>query len=91
MLFLTIPTANAHPKLLAAIIENSSLPPEQIILVATRPNLALSNNCIVIEDLGSPNIQRWWNVGIEAAITRGATAVAVLNDDLKINYIKYNS
>lgn len=85
MLFLTIPTANAHPKLLAAIIENSSLPPEQIILVATRPNLALSNNCIVIEDLGSPNIQRWWNVGIEAAITRGATAVAVLNDDLKIN------
>jgi hypothetical protein len=79
MLLLTIPTANAHPKLLAEIIENSSLPPEQIILVATKSNLELSGNCIVIEDLGFPNIQRWWNVGIEAAINRGATAVAVLN------------
>ena len=85
MLFLTIPTANTHPKLLLEIIKNSSLPPEQIILVATKSNLELPGNCIVIEDLGSPNIQRWWNVGIEAAINRGATAVAVLNDDLKID------
>ena len=85
MLFLTIPTAHSHPELLAAIIKDSSLPPEQIILIATRPNLSLPRGCVVIEDLGLPNIQRWWNIGIEEAIKRGATAVAVLNDDLKIN------
>lgn len=40
---------------------------------------------MVIEDSGSPNIQRWWNLGIETAIQHGATAVAVLNDDLVID------
>ena len=85
MLFLTIPTAHSHPELLAAMIQESGLPPEQIILVATQPNLSLPPGCVVIEDLGPPNIQRWWNSGIEEAIKRGATAVAVLNDDLKID------
>ena len=54
-------------------------------MVATKPNLDLPRGCIVIEDLDSPNIQRWWNLGIEESIKRGATAVAVLNDDLVIN------
>ncbi len=85
MLFLTIPTANSHPNLLADIVEKSGIPRERIILVATRPELVLPPGCIVIEDLEPPNIQRWWSVGIEEAVKRGATAVAVLNDDLKIN------
>ena len=85
MLFLTIPTAHSHPELLSGIMKDSGLPPEQIILVATKPNLNLPPGCVVIEDLGQPNIHRWWNVGVEAAINLGATAVAVLNDDLKIN------
>lgn len=85
MLFLTIPTAHSHPELLAGIIRDCSLPPEQIILIATKPDLSLPASCVVIEDLGLPNIQRWWNAGIDEAIRRGATAVAVLNDDLKIN------
>jgi hypothetical protein len=85
MLFLTIPTANAHPELLENIIAESAIPRERIVLIATRPNLDLPNGCTVIEDLGQPNIQRWWNRGIEESIKRGATAVAVLNDDLVIN------
>ena len=85
MLFLTIPTAHSHPELLAGIIRDCSLPPEQIILIATKADLSLPTGCVVIEDLGLPNIQRWWNAGIDEAIRRGATAVAVLNDDLKIN------
>lgn len=85
MLFLTIPTANTHPELLENIIAISTIPRERIVLIATRPNLDLPNGCTVIEDLGQPNIQRWWNRGIEESIKRGATAVAVLNDDLVIN------
>ncbi len=85
MLFLTIPTAHSHPELLQAIINESTVPREHIILVATKPNLSLPEGCVIIEDFGSPNIQRWWNTGIEEATHRGATAVAVLNDDLTIN------
>lgn len=85
MLFLTIPTANSHPELLRGIVETCGLPRDHIILVATRPNLELPEECVVVEDLDPPNIQRWWNLGIETAIDRGATAVAVLNDDLVIN------
>jgi hypothetical protein len=85
MLFLTIPTRHDHPELLEALIENSSVPRERVILVATAPNLELPTGCIVINDFDPPNIQRWWLTGIEEAIRRGASAVAVLNDDLRIN------
>ena len=85
MLFLTIPTAHSHPELLQAIINEASVPRERIILVATKPDLTLPEGCVIIEDFGPPNIQRWWNTGIEEATHRGATAVAVLNDDLTIN------
>lgn len=85
MLFLTIPTAHSHPELLESIVNESGIARERIVLIATRANLALPEGCIVVEDLESPNIQRWWNRGIEEAEKRGATAVAVLNDDLKIN------
>lgn len=85
MLFLTIPTANSHPILLGRIIENCEIPREQIILVATKPDLDLPAGCVVVEDFGAPNIQRWWNKGIEESIRCGASAVAVLNDDLVID------
>ena len=85
MLFLTIPTRLDHPELLEALIERSSVPRERVILVATAPNLELPTGCIVINDFDPPNIQRWWLTGIEEAIRRGASAVAVLNDDLRIN------
>ena len=82
MLFMTVPTAGSHPELLEQLIFNCGLPPEQIIIIATKPNLSLPEGVICIEDFGSLNIQRWWNTGINEASKRGATTVAILNDDM---------
>ena len=81
---MTVPTANSHPNLLRDLVDSCGLPRERIILVATRADLELPHGCVVLEDLGAPNIQRWWARGIEEAESRGATAVAVSNDDLRL-------
>ena len=39
----------------------------------------------MLEDFGPRNIQRWWNAGIQEASSRGATAVAVVNDDIMLS------
>lgn len=83
-LFLTIPTAGRHPLLLKAIAENSGLPPDRTIIIRTTADADVSVNGIVIDDFEVPNIQRWWKRGIDESVARGATAVAVLNDDLDI-------
>lgn len=82
MLFMTVPTAGQHPGLLEDLIRNCGLPPEQIVIVVTRPDVHLPAGVVRVEDFGPLNIQRWWNKGIEEAQRRGATAVAVLNDDM---------
>ena len=84
MLFMTVPTAGARPELLDALIFDCGLPRDHIVIVATRPDIELPNGVIVIEDLEPPNIQRWWRRGIEEAVRRGATRVAVLNDDIRL-------
>lgn len=84
MLFLTIPTAGSRPQLLGDLVATAGVPRENTILVATRPDVVVPEECHVIEDLGPINIQRWWNRGIDEAVRRGATAVAVLNDDVRI-------
>jgi hypothetical protein len=82
MLFMTVPTAGSHPELLSQLIQDCGLPPSQIVIVATRPNLSFPEGVIRVEDFGPINIQRWWNLGISESQRRGATAVAVLNDDM---------
>lgn len=84
MLFMTIPTAGAHPELLAGLVRDSGLPPERIVIVTTRPGVALPAGVVRIEDHDERNIQRWWTVGIDEAERQGATAVAVLNDDIRL-------
>ena len=84
MLFMTVPTAGSRPELLAALINDCGLPPERIVIVATRAGLVLPKGVVVLEDLDSPNIQRWWARGIQAAHDRGATFVAVVNDDIQM-------
>lgn len=84
VLFATIPTAGTKPQFLNPLIDAMGLPRENIIVVVTRPNLELPEGCTVVEDLGPINIQRWWTRGIEEARARGATKVAVCNDDLVI-------
>lgn len=83
-LFVTVPTAGSHPDLLERIISASGLPRERIIIIRTKADVELPIGCIVIDDFDTPNIQRWWKQGIDECVARGATAVAVLNDDLRI-------
>ena len=85
MLFMTVPTAGAHPELLEALIRDCGLPPEHIVVVETAPGVALSEGVVRIECHGPPRIQHWWTLGINEAESRGATAVAVLNDDITLN------
>lgn len=83
-LYLTIPTAGSHPRLLGDIVDTCGLPREHVLLIRTKPDVDLPSGCIVIDDFEEPNIQRWWKRGIDESAARGATAVAVLNDDLRI-------
>ena len=82
MLFMTVPTAGSHPELLDALIRDCGLPPDNIIIVTTRTGVDLPPDVVRLEDLDPPNIQRWWNRGIGEAKRRGATSVAVVNDDI---------
>lgn len=83
-MYLTIPTAGSHPKLLDGLVTDSGLPRDRVILVRTRPEVDLPVGCTVVDDFGEINIQRWWNTGIGEAVSRGATVVAVSNDDVSI-------
>lgn len=85
MLFLTIPTAGARPELLANLVRDCGLPREQIVLVATTPGVVLPAGVVRLDDHGPRNIQRWWARGITEAEVRGATTVAVVNDDISLN------
>lgn len=67
---LTIPTRFSHPELLAGILDNCGLEPDDICIVDTR-DLPL-------------NIHEWWNHGI-AVLEDRCDYVAVLNDDVVIN------
>lgn len=84
VLAMTVPTAGTRRELLEALIADCGLPRERIVIVATRPGLDLPAGVRVVEDLGPPNIQRWWARGIAEAEALGATAVAVLNDDIRL-------
>lgn len=84
MLFMTVPTAGNRTDLLNALIEDSGLPREQIVVIATRQGVVAPGGVIIIEDYDAPNIHRWWNRGIEEAEKRGASTVAVINDDVRL-------
>lgn len=81
---MTVPTAGSRQELLSALIRDCGLPLDHIIVVATRPGVQLPKGVVVLEDFGTPNIQRWWSDGIAEAERRGATAVAVVNDDIRL-------
>jgi hypothetical protein len=84
VLFLTIPTAGDRSHLLTPLIQDSGVPRDRVIVVATRPGVLVPPGVILVEDLEQPNIQRWWNRGIDEAARRGASVVAVSNDDVRI-------
>lgn len=78
--WLTIPSGTRR-QYLANIIKDSQLPLNQIVIVHTvesEPIEGVHN----VWDLDPPNIQRWWNTGIDIARANGGEYIAVLNDDL---------
>jgi hypothetical protein len=84
MLFMTVPTAGNRTELLHALVQDSGLPPERIVVIATRPGVVAPSGVTIIEDFDAPNIHRWWNRGIDEAQIRGASSVAVVNDDVRL-------
>lgn len=85
MLFMTVPTAGNRYQMLNDLIDASGLPRAQVVIVATKSNISLPHGVTLVEDTASPNIQRWWNAGIKAAIANGASEIAVVNDDVRIS------
>ena len=78
--WLTIPSGTRR-QYLEDIIKDSQLPLDQIVIVHTvesEPIEGVRN----VWDLDPPNIQRWWNTGIDIARANGGEYIAVLNDDL---------
>jgi hypothetical protein len=78
--WLTIPTGKPRGYL-EDIIRDSQIPLDQIVIVHTiesEPIEGVRN----VWDLDPPNIQRWWNKGIDIARANGGDYIAVLNDDL---------
>jgi hypothetical protein len=78
--WLTIPSGTRR-QYLANIIKDSQIPLDQIVIVHTvesEPIEGVHN----VWDLDPPNIQRWWNTGIDIARANGGEYIAVLNDDL---------
>lgn len=84
MLCATVPTRGDHPELLEALVASCGIPRERVIVVRTAPDAGVPVGVTVIDDFGDLNIHRWWNRGIDRAVQLGATAVAVLNDDISL-------
>ena len=85
MIFMTVPTAGNRREALAKLVADSGLPPSQVVIVQTKPNVDVPDGVVVVQDFDDVNIQRWWLRGIEEAERRGATYVAVLNDDVTLD------
>lgn len=82
---LVVPTAGAHPDLVAGIVAASGLPPERVVIVTNGeagPDPAVAATWL--HDDGPINVHRWWNAGLDLLAERGCRRVAVLNDDVVI-------
>lgn len=79
--WVTIPTRGRST--LAGAIKTCGVPRDRVVVVATAPGVE-APGCHVLTDDGPINIHRWWNTGINFAAERGATHVAVLNDDVRL-------
>lgn len=80
-LWVTIPSGNRR-QYLEQIIDTCGVPRSHVVLVNTANNEPTDG----VHNLWSDelNIHKWWNMGINYAAERGATHVAVLNDDVQL-------
>lgn len=82
---LVIPTRGDHPELLAALITNSGLPNDLIVVTSNNPDYQHPHQTTLIYDHGPINIHRWWNLGLTILEHLGCTYATVLNDDTEID------
>jgi glycosyltransferase involved in cell wall biosynthesis len=55
-----------------------------IIFINNNKDYTRFNGIVHIEDFDEVNIHRWWNKGIDYAISKGAEYVVVMNDDISL-------
>lgn len=77
-LWMVIPTAD-RSKYIPEIVAQSGIPRNKIVIISTSETV-YPDVCNL--DSYEFNIYKWWNMGIDYAKKRGATHVAILNDDV---------
>jgi hypothetical protein len=70
--------------MLRDLLDASGIPRDRIIIIRTDPDALVPTDVAVLDDFECINIQRWWNVGIDEAVRRGATEVILANDDIVV-------
>ncbi|CAB4976363.1 unannotated protein [freshwater metagenome] len=84
---IVIPTRGDRESYLNAIIATVDLPASHIIITTNSAKYRdtwTRTDATLIVDLAPINIHRWWNAGINALQSKGATYATVLNDDVSI-------
>jgi hypothetical protein len=81
--WLVVPTLGNRDASLLPLLEGAGMPS---VVVCTGPARVDDYRAAVAEfavrGRSEMNIQRWWNLGIEAAVFNGADSVVVVNDDV---------
>jgi glycosyltransferase involved in cell wall biosynthesis len=84
--WLVVPTLNNRARYLGPLLAGARMP---AVIVRTDvagdtigDDLPGGHRKITVHDVGSPNIHRWWNRGIDYAVSQGADVVVVCNDDV---------
>lgn len=80
-IWLTVPTRFDRPSLFPAL-SSSGVPLSQSVVVQTGGEVRERGLSHLILDFDPPNIQRWWNRGLDYAEGHGADICLVINDDI---------
>lgn len=81
--WVVVPTAGRAT--LEAAIDSTGIPRERVVIVVTKPNIAVPSWCHVVADFGEVNIQRWWNAGLDFVAEHGGRFACVINDDVLLD------
>ena len=82
-IWVVVPTAGRDT--LTQAIDSTGIPRNHTVVILTRDDITAPDGCHTILDLEPINIHRWWNKGIEHAISNGARYIAVINDDVMMD------
>jgi hypothetical protein len=81
--WVVVPTAGRAT--LEAAIDSTGVPRERVVIVVTKPNVAVPSWCHAVADFGEVNIHRWWNAGLDFVAEHGGRFACVINDDVLLD------